>query len=45
MLAGAGLAAYMSFVKWHSVFWAVVHGIIGGWIYVVYSWIRYGVPR
>jgi hypothetical protein len=43
MLAGAGLAFYMSFTHWHSYFWAIIDSIFLGWIYVVYSAIRYGI--
>lgn len=37
---GSALAMVISFTLWRSVFWAVVHGLLG-WIYVVYYLIRY----
>jgi hypothetical protein len=43
-LAGTFLAGYMSWTRWHSIFWLVIHGICG-WIYVIYSLIKYGVPK
>ena len=33
---GNSLAICMSYLKYNSVFWACIHGMIG-WIYVVYS--------
>ena len=33
--AGFPLAICMSWTAWHSVGWAVFHGILG-WIYVIY---------
>lgn len=44
-LAGVALAALMSWAKWHSIFWAIIHGVLCSWIYVIYSLIRYGVPK
>jgi len=38
---GAALAMVMSYANWHSVLWAVVHGLMG-WVYVIYYIIRYG---
>lgn len=32
----------ISYVNWHSVLWAVIHGLLG-WIYVVYFVLRYGL--
>ena len=37
---GAALAMVISFATWKSVFWAVIHGLMG-WVYVVYFLIRY----
>lgn len=37
---GSCLAMVISFVTWKSVFWAILHGILG-WIYVVYYLIKY----
>ena len=37
---GTALAMVISYTTWKSVFWAVVHGILG-WVYVVYFLIRY----
>ncbi|VVB50896.1 Uncharacterised protein [uncultured archaeon] len=41
---GAALAGYLSWVRWHSVTWAVIHAICG-WVYVIYSLVRFGVPH
>ena len=32
---GSALAMVISFVTWKSVFWAIIHGLMG-WIYVIY---------
>jgi hypothetical protein len=32
---GSALAITISWSQWHSIFWAIVHGLLG-WIYVVY---------
>lgn len=37
---GSALAMVISYVNWHSIGWAIVHGILG-WIYVIYYAIRY----
>ncbi|MDF2519486.1 MAG: hypothetical protein K0R84_114 [Clostridia bacterium] len=37
---GACLAMVISFTMWKSVFWAILHGLLG-WIYVVYYLIKY----
>jgi hypothetical protein len=34
------LALVISYAKWHSIFWAVVHGILG-WLYVLYYAVMY----
>lgn len=43
-LCGSVLAGLMSWFKWHSVFMALIHAFLGGWIYVIYYLIRYGKP-
>ena len=35
-------AAALSYAKWHSLTWAVVHGCLG-WLYIVYYLIKYGI--
>lgn len=37
---GSALAMVISYVNWHSVFWAIVHGLLS-WVYVIYFIIRY----
>ena len=37
---GAALAMVISYVKWHSIGWAILHGLLG-WIYVIYYAIKY----
>ncbi len=32
---GSALAMVISYTTWHSIFWAIIHGILG-WIYVIY---------
>ena len=36
---GQALALVISYVKWHSILWAIIHGVMG-WIYVIYFLIR-----
>jgi len=38
---GAVLAMVISYVKWESVGWAILHGLLN-WIYVIYYIIQYG---
>lgn len=38
---GAALAMVISFVKWQSIGWAILHGMLN-WIYVIYYIIKYG---
>ena len=38
---GAALAMIVSYVKWKSIGWAVIHGLLS-WIYVIYYIIKYG---
>jgi len=35
---GSALAMAISFTLNKSIFWAIIHGILG-WIYVVYAWL------
>lgn len=37
---GSALAMVISYVNWHSVFWAIIHGLLS-WAYVIYFIIRY----
>ena len=37
---GSALAMAISFSTWHSVGWAIVHGLLG-WIYVIYYILQY----
>ncbi|MBQ1602360.1 MAG: hypothetical protein II045_06350 [Oscillospiraceae bacterium] len=37
---GSCLAMVISYANWHSVFWAVVHGLLS-WVYVIYYVLRY----
>ncbi|MBP3870788.1 MAG: hypothetical protein J6E46_07415 [Faecalicoccus sp.] len=37
---GSALAMVISYVNWHSVGWAIFHGLLS-WIYVLYYVIRY----
>ena len=32
---GSVLAMVISYTNWHSIFWAIIH-VLMGWIYVVY---------
>lgn len=38
---GAALAMVISYVKWQSIGWAIIHGLLN-WMYVVYYIIKYG---
>ena len=38
---GAALAMIISYVKWQSIGWAILHGALN-WIYVIYYIIKYG---
>jgi hypothetical protein len=40
---GAAWAAALSYCKWHSLWLAVGHSLLG-WIYVFYHLITYGFP-
>ena len=37
---GSALAMVISYVNWHSIGWAILHGILG-WVYVIYYAIKY----
>ena len=37
---GCALAMIISYVKWHSIGWAIVHGFLS-WFYVVYYILKY----
>ena len=37
---GSALAMVISYANWHSVLWAMIHGVMG-WLYVIYYVIKY----
>ena len=37
---GSALAMVISYTTWHSVGWAIFHGLLS-WVYVIYFIIRY----
>ncbi len=37
---GAALAITISYTHWHSILWAILHGVFG-WLYVIYHAISY----
>ena len=37
---GTALAMVISYAKWHSIFWAIIHGILS-WVYVIYYVVKY----
>lgn len=39
---GTVIAAILSWSKWHSIGWAILHGILS-WVYVIYYLIVYGI--
>ena len=41
LTVGAALAMIISYVKWQSIGWALLHGLLN-WIYVIYYIIKYG---
>lgn len=41
---GSIIAAIISYAKWHSIGYAILHGILG-WFYVIYYLIAYGWPE
>lgn len=38
---GCVIAVVISYIKWHSIGWAIIHGVFG-WAYVIYFGIKYG---
>ena len=38
---GAVIAVIISYLKWKSIGWMIIHGIFG-WFYVIYYLIKYG---
>ena len=38
---GGVIAIILSWMKWHSILWCIIHGLFG-WFYVLYYWIQYG---
>ena len=34
---GSALAITISWSQWHSILWAIIHGILS-WFYVAYYW-------
>lgn len=44
-LLGGILAGLMSWFKWHSIFWVIIHGALLGWLYVIYYLLVYGKPN
>lgn len=37
---GSCLAMVISYTNWHSILWAIIHGLLS-WIYVIYYIIAY----
>lgn len=37
---GTALAVVISYTAWHSIMWAILHGVLG-WFYVIYYVIKY----
>jgi len=37
---GSCLAIVISYTSWHSILWAILHGILS-WVYVIYYAIKY----
>jgi hypothetical protein len=37
---GSALAMIISYSNWHSIGWAILHGILS-WIYVIYFALKY----
>ncbi|MBO5778328.1 MAG: helix-turn-helix domain-containing protein [Clostridia bacterium] len=40
-MVGAALAVVISYTKWQSIGWAILHGLLN-WVYVIYYIIQYG---
>lgn len=39
---GTVIAVVLSYANWHSILWAIIHGLLG-WIYVIYYILRYAL--
>jgi hypothetical protein len=39
---GSIIAAVLSWMTWHSIIWAIIHGFFG-WLYVIYFVVVYHV--
>ena len=37
---GSALAMVISYTNWHSIGWAIFHGLLS-WVYVIYFALRY----
>ncbi|HEY7499348.1 MAG TPA: hypothetical protein VH740_12590 [Vicinamibacterales bacterium] len=37
---GCALAITISYTNWHSILWAMIHGLLG-WLYVIYFAAKY----
>jgi len=37
---GSALAMVISYTTWHSVGWAIIHGLMS-WVYVIYYLLKY----
>lgn len=37
---GSAIAVVLSWTKWHSIWWTILHGFLS-WIYVIYYGINY----
>ncbi|MEA5039852.1 MAG: hypothetical protein VB086_08440 [Clostridiaceae bacterium] len=37
---GSALAMIISYTAWHSILWAIFHGLLS-WVYVIYYAVRY----
>ena len=37
---GSVLSMVISYTQWHSIGWAIFHGMMS-WVYVIYYWIKY----
>lgn len=42
-IIGIVLSVLMSWAKWHSIAWVIIHGVFG-WTYVLYYLLVYGFP-
>lgn len=37
---GSALAMVISYTAWHSILWAIIHGLLS-WVYVIYFFFKY----